>query len=152
MVNVRAIFAALRDALHDAQPMTWPDRGFSAPAHSLVAQPDQWVQLQSRNFRDFCLHLTGYPVATNAYCYFAIDAEVLIFYPHSVATDEMQAMLIEDAVTVQNVIGRHPERWGGADSISFLQQQPYVWTTVSDDNGEGIATVFAIPMRIEVKQ
>lgn len=152
MTDIRAIFAALRDALHEASPMTWPDRGFSSTPNSLVAQPDQWIQLQSRNFRDFCFHLTGYPLSTNAYCYFSLDAEVLVYYPHSVATDEMQMILIEDAVVIQNRIGRHPELWGGADSISFLSQQPYVWTTVSDDNGEGIATVFAVPLRIEVKQ
>jgi len=151
MVDPRAIFAALRDALHDAQPATWPDRGFSAPAHSLVSQPDQWIQLQSRNFRDFCFHVTGYPVSSNAYCYYALDAEILLYYPHSVATDELQAILIEDAVTIQNDIGRHPEHWGGADAVSFLQQQPYIWTTVSDDNGEGIATVYAVPLHIEVK-
>ena len=77
MTDIRAIFAALRDALHEASPMTWPDRGFSSTPNSLVAQPDQWIQLQSRNFRDFCFHLTGYPLSTNAYCYFSLDAEVL---------------------------------------------------------------------------
>lgn len=152
MTDVRKIFAAIRHAIQASTPATWPDRNFSCEPNSLVEQPVDWIQSQSRTFRDFCLHIASYPMSANAYCFYSIDVEVLIFYPFSVATDELQILTIEDAVTVQNAIGRHPESWGGADSISFLNQQPYVYTTVTDDNADAIAQVFAIPMRIEVKQ
>lgn len=150
-MDVRSIFGSMRAAIQDSEPSTWPDRNFSTEPHSLVAQPEDWIQLQSRNLRDFCIRITGFPLSVNAYCYSSLDVEVMVYYPHSVATDEMQCMLVEDCITIQSAIGRHPEAWGGADSISCLSLQPYIWTTVTDDNSDPIATVLAIPFRIEVK-
>lgn len=151
MVDIRSIFRAVIDGVHAISPATWPDRGFSFEPGSLLRQPDSWIQLQSRNFRDCCLHLAGYPVSVNAYCYSSIDVEILIFYPYSIATDELQPILIEDALAIQNTIGRHPTKWGAADSISFLSQQPYDYVTLYDDNNEPIALVYAIPFRVEIK-
>lgn len=152
MVNIRQIFKALIDGIHAVEPPTWPDRAFSFEPGSLLKEPSEWIQLLSRNFRDCCLHLTGYPVSVNAYCYSSISAEILIFYPYSVATDELQAILIEDALAIQNAIGRHPQTWGGADSITFLGEQPYEFQTITDDNDESIALVYAIPFNVEIKQ
>lgn len=151
MVNIRAIFQAVIDAVHGIEPSTWPDRGFSSEPGSLLTQPDEWIQLQSRNFRDFCVHVVGYPYSTNAYCFSTLDAEILIFYPFSVATDELQALLVEDALSIQNTIGRHPQHWGGADSLSFLNQQPYEFQRLLDDNSDQIALVFAIPFQVVIR-
>ena len=151
VADLRRIFGTLRQAVQETAPYTWPDRNFSSAPNSLLQQPQEWIQSQSRTFRDFCFRVVGYPLSDQAYCYYSLDVELYIFYPHSVATDELQMLKVEDAVAVQNAIGRHPETWGGADSISFLGQQPYEWETLTDDNGEPIASVLAIPFRIEVK-
>lgn len=152
MVNIRTIFQAIIDGVHGIEPTTWPDRNFSFEPNSLLRKPDEWIQLQSRNFRDCCLHLAGYPLSVNAYCYSSIDVEIMVFYPLSVATDELQAIMVEDALAIQNEIGRHPEKWGGADSISFLNQQPYEYQELVDDSDETIALVFAIPFKMVIKK
>lgn len=152
MVNVRTIFQAIIDGVHAIEPTTWPDRNFSFEPNSLLRKPDEWIQLQSRNFRDCCLHLAGYPLSVNAYCYSSIDVEIMVFYPLSVATDELQAIMVEDALAIQNEIGRHPEKWGGADSISFMNQQPYEYQELVDDSDETIALVFAIPFKMVIKK
>ncbi len=152
MVNIRTIFQAIIDGVHGIEPTTWPDRNFSFEPNSLLRKPDEWIQLQSRNFRDCCLHLAGYPLSVNAYCYSSIFLELMIFYPLSVATDELQAIMLEDALAVQNEIGRHPEKWGGADSVTFLGQQPYEFQVLTDDNGDSIAIVFSIPFEVVIKK
>lgn len=151
MVNFRSIFSSIIEGVHAISPATWGDRCFSFESGSLVREPSEWIAQQSRSFRDCCLHLAGYPLSVNAYCYSSIDAEILIFYPFSVATDELQVILLEDSLAIQNQIGRLPQYWGAADSISFLAQQPYEFQLLTDDNGESIALVFAVPFRIEVK-
>lgn len=151
MVNIRAIFQAIIDGVHALTPATWPDRNFSFEPNSLLKKPDEWIASQSRSFRDCCLYLSGYPLSTNAYCYSSLFLELMIFYPLSIATDELQALMIEDAIAIQNAIGRHPETWGGADSITFLGQQPYEFETLTDDNGDSIAIVFSVPMEVVIR-
>lgn len=149
-VDFRRIISGILSAVESITPATWADQGFSAPDLSLPIDPEDWIARPTRRFRQCVLHSIGDPYSTKAYCYAVWDLELLIYYPRSIATDELAVIMLEDVLAVQQKLGRHPELWGGAESLSFLEQQPNTAQIIVDDNGMGIAVVKAVPMRLVI--
>lgn len=137
----------LAAAIEAAQPVTWPDRGFTVARLATGEDLEDWIRAADRRrIREVVIRPTALPAPGSSLCYLVGELTVEVCYPCSIPEDVRAAMIFDDAVTIIRAIAQSPARWGGAENV-YPASAGQV-ETCFDDAGRPLLYVAIIPFSV----